>query len=115
VFFVYWSEVLPTQARVIGIAVVSIVGSLSIVFADLIITLCKNSGVSIMIIFAACAFVSILASLKLPETLNQPPPDLVEEIAKKVEREKKEKERSRAMAAVIESDVPANLACPISQ
>jgi MFS family permease len=66
IFTVYLTEVLPTQARVIGYGVVLVFGNISVVFADLIITLCKNSGFSVMIIFAICSFVSMLVSFKLP-------------------------------------------------
>jgi hypothetical protein len=59
-YTVYLSEVLPTQARVIGYSIVLFFGYISVIFADLIITLCKNSGFSVMIIFSICSFVKHL-------------------------------------------------------
>ena len=65
-FFVYLIELYPTQVRVIGISVVTVVGGITISVSDLIITLSKNGNFSIMIIFCSLAAVSILVSICLP-------------------------------------------------
>jgi MFS family permease len=80
-FYVYLTEVYPTQVRVIAISVVTVAGGITTSLADLIITLCENAGFSVMIVFAIASFISILVSLKLPETFQTPPPDLIEELA----------------------------------
>jgi hypothetical protein len=39
-----------------------------------------ENGVSVMVVFAGLAFMGIISSLVLPETLKVPPPEIITEL-----------------------------------
>lgn len=79
-FYVYFNELYPTQIRVIGTSMVSVMGGIMVTIAPEVIDGCISSGFPIMIIFAILSAFSAVCSYKLPETLHQVPADVVEEL-----------------------------------
>ena len=61
----YITELFPTQARVVGYSLVTVLGGITIAVSDLLITLANNSGFSVMILFAAFSLLSLLVSCGL--------------------------------------------------
>ena len=62
----YLIELYPTQVRVIGMSVVTVIGGITIAVSDLIITLANNANFSVMIIFCIFAGIGIVMSICLP-------------------------------------------------
>jgi MFS transporter, putative metabolite:H+ symporter len=79
-FYVYFNELYPTQVRVIGTSMVSVMGGIMVTIAPEIIDGCIHSGFPIMILFAVLSALSAACSYKLPETLHKVPADVVEEL-----------------------------------
>jgi hypothetical protein len=77
VFYVYENEIYPTQARVIGTSVVSLVGEGVVIFAEPILDLCFEEGIPVMIIFAVLAAICIGINIQLPETFRKVPEELI--------------------------------------
>jgi hypothetical protein len=73
IFYVYMNEVFPTQARVVGTSVVSLVGEAVVIFSSEIIDLCFLNDFPVMILFSSLSFVCIVISLGLPETFQKVP------------------------------------------
>jgi hypothetical protein len=65
-FYVYMTELFPTQVRVIGMSMVTVVGGVIIALADLIVTTANNAGFSIMIIFTVFSGLCVVISARLP-------------------------------------------------
>ncbi len=68
-FFVYVTELYPTQVRVIGTSLISLFSAITLSVASFIINGAINSGFSVMIVFSIFAVVSLVVSFFLPETL----------------------------------------------
>lgn len=83
VFYVYENELYPTQARVIGTSIVSLVGEGVVIFAEPILDLCFEEGVPVMIIFAVLAALCIGINFQLPETFRKVPEELILEFREK--------------------------------
>jgi hypothetical protein len=79
-FYVYFNELYPTQIRVIGTSLVSVMGGIMVTIAPELIDGCISSGFPIMVLFAILSAFSAACSYKLPETLHKVPADLVEEL-----------------------------------
>lgn len=79
-FYVYFNELYPTQIRVIGTSMVSVMGGIMVTVAPELIDGCISSGFPIMILFAILSAFSAACSYKLPETLHKVPADVVEEL-----------------------------------
>lgn len=73
IFYVYQNELFPTQARLIGTSVVSLVGEGVVIFGSEIIDLCLENGFPVMIIFASLSSLCIFVSFLLPETFQKVP------------------------------------------
>ena len=80
IFYVYLNELFPTQVRVLGFALLMVTGGLSLTFVPLLLEVCLENGVSIMAIFALLSGFSAFLSKYLPETINVPPPEIIEEL-----------------------------------
>ena len=65
-YYVYITELFPTQARMVGFSMITVSGGVTIALSDLMITLSSNAGFSVMIIFAAFALINLVASCCLP-------------------------------------------------
>jgi hypothetical protein len=76
-FYVYYNELYPTQIRVIGTSMVSVMGGAMVTIAPEIIDGCIHGGFPIMIIFAILSAFSAICSYKLPETLHKTPADVI--------------------------------------
>lgn len=63
---------------------VTVLGGVTIAVSDMLITLAKNSGFSVMIIFAFFALLSLFVSCGLDETFKKPSPDVVYEISQRI-------------------------------
>lgn len=81
---VYLLELYPTQVRLIGGSFATVMGGVTISFADFIIDGCNNAGFSVMIVFCGFSILSLLVSVKLPETWGRTPADFIEELAEKM-------------------------------
>lgn len=79
-FYVYFNECYPTQIRVIGTSLVSVMGGIVVTIAPEIIDACISGGFPIMILFAVLSGLSALCSYKLPETFQKTPPDVIQEL-----------------------------------
>ena len=79
-FYVYFNEVYPTQIRVLGTSLVSLMGATVVTVAPEIIDGCIQGGFPIMILFAILSGISMICSWKLPETLNITPPEIIQEL-----------------------------------
>lgn len=66
VFYVYENELYPTQARVIGTSIVSLIGEGVVIFAEAFLDLCFEYDIPVMIIFAALAGLCVSINLQLP-------------------------------------------------
>lgn len=73
IFYVYQNELYPTQARVVGTSVVSLVGQGIAIFSSEIIDLCFANDFPVMILFSSLSFLCIIISLRLPETYQKKP------------------------------------------
>jgi hypothetical protein len=71
-FYVYLTELYPTQVRVIGLSLVTFSGAITLAVSQYIIDSCLSSGFNVMIVFSLFALVSLVASFFLPETLENP-------------------------------------------
>ena len=71
-FYVYLTELYPTQVRVIGLSLVTFSGAITLAVSQYIIDSCLSSGFNVMIVFSLFALVSSVASFFLPETLENP-------------------------------------------
>jgi hypothetical protein len=79
-FYVYFNELYPTQIRVIGTSLVSVMGGVMVTIAPEIIDACIGSGFPVMILFTVLSALSAVCSRKLPETLHRVPSDVIEEL-----------------------------------
>ena len=77
-YYVYFNEIYPTQVRVIGTSLITVFGAATITIVPEIIDVCLSNNFPIMAVFAVLSVGSILLSWRLPETLNIPPPDIIE-------------------------------------
>lgn len=77
-FYVYFNELYPTQVRVLGTSLVSLMGGVMVTVAPEIIDACIEHGFPIMIIFSILSACSCFFSYKLPETFKKTPPDVIE-------------------------------------
>jgi hypothetical protein len=82
-FYIYVSELYPIQIRIIGISLINFTGAIAIALSQQIITSCLTSGFNVMIVFALFAIASVIASLFLPETLDNPAGELIYELSEK--------------------------------
>lgn len=78
VFYVYENELYPTQARVIGTSIVSLIGEGVVIFAETFLDLCFEHDIPVMIIFAALAGLCIGINIQLPETFQKVPEELIQ-------------------------------------
>lgn len=62
----YYNELYPTQVRVLGTGLVSLMGGVMVTVAPQIIDLCISSEFPIMILFAILSGLSGLFSSRLP-------------------------------------------------
>lgn len=76
-FFVYFNELYPTQVRVIGTSLVTLMGGAMVTVSPFLIDACLRSQLPIMALFALMSFLSVLGSCQLPETYQTPPPDII--------------------------------------
>jgi hypothetical protein len=65
-FYVYFNELYPTQIRVIGTSLVSVMGGVMVTIAPEIIDACISSGFPVMILFTVLSAISAFFSKKLP-------------------------------------------------
>jgi len=68
-FYIYMTELYPTQVRVIGISLITFTGAIALAVSQYIIDSCINTGFNVMIVFTLFAVASIIASFFLPETI----------------------------------------------
>lgn len=83
VFYVYQNELYPTQARLVGTSIVSLIGEGVITFIDAFLDLCFEHDIPIMVIFASLAVICIGINLQLPETFQKVPEELILEFREK--------------------------------
>ena len=79
-FYVYFNELFPTQVRVLGTGLVSMMAGVIITVAPTILQACINTKFPVMIIFAALSALSCGLSALLPETLHVDLHDEIEEL-----------------------------------
>jgi len=65
-FCVYFNELYPTQVRVLGTGLVSLIGGIMITVAPIIIESCISGDFPIMILFAVLSFFCLFFSTCLP-------------------------------------------------
>ena len=73
IFYVYENEIYPTQARVIGTSIVSLVGEGVVVLASEILDFCFEKDFPVMIIFASLAGLCLIIKFQMPETFQKVP------------------------------------------
>ena len=76
-FYVYLTELYPSQIRVVGISLITLTSGITLAVTQLIIDKSIESGFSVMIIFCMFAAASIVASFFLPETFQMKPVDMI--------------------------------------
>jgi MFS family permease len=79
-FYIYTNEVFATQARMIAISIISLIGGLVTTGTSFIIGVCLENHFPIMIIFTFLSAVCVLLTIYLPETLGKVPRDIIDEL-----------------------------------
>jgi hypothetical protein len=96
VFYVYQNEMYPTQARLVGTSIVSLIGEGVITFIDAFLDFCFEYDIPIMVIFAALAVICIGINFQLPETFQKVPEELILEFREKSSQYKSKISSSQA-------------------
>ncbi|XP_031572944.1 solute carrier family 22 member 15-like [Actinia tenebrosa] len=80
IIYVYGSELLPTVVRNSGLGVASVANRIGGILCPGVVALGEHSKSMPMLVFAACAFVSGVVGLKLPETKGRALPETFEDV-----------------------------------
>jgi hypothetical protein len=70
-------EMFPTQIRSLAIQFTSSICTVAIIMAPYIQSFFKAQGFSIFITFTVSCIMIILAAIKMPETFNTTPPEII--------------------------------------
>jgi hypothetical protein len=79
-FYMIQFEVFPSQIRAMGLQTTAIASYTVIVMVPFIMELSTKLGISIIFTFALSCILVVVCTMKMPETLGVPPPEMIEEL-----------------------------------